>query len=397
MKILQINTVYAHGSTGRIVMELSEACKKSFLECISAARCADQWGDVLEISGCTDSRIHGKLAQYTMHKGCFSYRKTKQFLKKADQYRPDIIHLHNLHGSYVHVGLLMDYIKKNEIPIIFTLHDCWAFTAICPHFSIAGCDRWQNGCGNCPQRTKYSSSPVDLTGRVWRLKKKWFTDVKNMTVVTPSAWLAEKAAASFLKDYPIRVIRNGIDLEIFKPISSDFRRSHALEDKKMVLGVAFGWGYGKGLDVMIELAERLSEEYAIVLVGTDAETERRLPERILSIRRTDSQQELAEIYSAADVFVNPTREEVLGLTNIEALACGTPVITFRAGGSPECIDESCGSAVAIDDVDTMEKEIVRICTEHPYTKESCIRRAGYFNKNERLAEYIELYQEIGDK
>ena len=396
MKILQINTVYANGSTGRIVKELSDLCRKNGASCMSAVRSAEG-ENVVSISGMTDSRIHGKLAQYTMRKGYFSYWKTRKFLRRVKKYAPDVIHLHNLHGSYVNIGLLMDCVKKRNIPVVFTLHDCWAFTAICSHFSIAGCDRWKSGCGNCPQRKKYSSSPIDVTEKVWKRKKEWFTGVKNMVIVTPSAWLAGKVKESFLKDYPVRVIPNGIDLSVFQPTESDFRRRFGLENKRIVLGVAFGWGYGKGLDVMTALTERLPEEYRVVLVGTDAQTEAHLPEQILAIRRTDSARALAEIYSAADVFVNPTREEVLGLTNIEALACGTPVITFRAGGSPECIDESCGSAVAIDDVDAMEKEIVRICTEHPYTKESCIRRAGYFNKNERLAEYIELYQEIGDR
>ena len=397
MNILQVNTVYGEGSTGKIVMELSRLCEENGIGSRAAVRCVQkQTENVMEISGRTDSRIHGKLAQYTMHKGCFSYRKTKRFLKKLDKDRPDIIHLHNLHGSYVNVGLLMDYVKKNDIPVVFTLHDCWAFTAICPHFSIAGCDRWQIGCGNCPQRKKYASSLLDLTGRVWRLKKAWFADVKNMTVVTPSAWLASKVKDSFLKDHPIRVIHNGIDTDTFQPTPSCFRQRYGLENKKIVLGVAFGWGYGKGLDMMAALSEQLPEDYRVVLVGTDEETEKILPEKIVSVRRTHSQQELAEIYSAADVFVNPTREEVLGLTNIEALACGTPVITFRAGGSPECIDGSCGSVVEIDDIDGLTSEVIRICTERPYTKEACVKRAKYFDKRARLSEYMALYQEIGD-
>lgn len=396
MNILQINTVYAEGSTGKIVMELSRVCKENGIENRAAVRCADKQTGVMEISGRTDSRIHGKLAQYTMHKGCFSYRRTKRFLKKVDKDRPDIIHLHNLHGSYVNIGLLMDYAKRNDIPVVFTLHDCWAFTAICPHFGIVNCDRWQTGCGNCPQRKKYSSSWLDLTGRVWNLKKKWFTGVKSMTVVTPSAWLASKVKDSFLKDYPVRVIRNGIDTDIFQPTPSSFRQRYGLENKKIVLGVAFGWSYEKGIDIMAALSERLREDYRVVLVGTDERAEKLLPNRIISVRRTYSQRELAEIYSAADVFVNPTREEAFGLTNIEALACGTPVITFRAGGSPECIDETCGTAVEIDDLDGLVKEVVRISEEHPYTEEDCVRRAKRFDKKERLSEYMALYKEMGD-
>ncbi len=398
MKILQINTVYGEGSTGKIAQSLHDLCEEKGITCLAAHRCYRQGQaalkDAIEISTYWDSRFHGVLARFTMFKGCFSYFKTKAFLKKVDVYAPNLIHLHNLHGSYVNLPLLFRYIKKKQIPVVWTLHDCWPITAICSHFTIAQCNKWQDGCHHCPQRRKCSSCPVDFTKNVWNLKKKWFTGMENVTLVTPSHWLEGVIKASFLKDYQIKTIHNGIDLSVFTPTASDFRQKHGLIDKKIVLGVAFGWGYGKGLDVFAELSKRLPEDHAIVLVGTDDAVDATLPDNIISIHRTHDRRELAEIYTAADVFVNPTREEVLGLVNLEALACGTPVITFRAGGSPECIDDTCGAVVAVNDLDGLERELLRIINQRPYTEEACIHRAKLFDQEQKLREYTELYQSM---
>lgn len=395
MKVLQINTVYGEGSTGKIVKALHDICVSRNIECISAHRCVYRgrkpFEDTVEISSRIDSRIHGVLSRFTMFKGCFSKIKTACFLNKVDKFSPDLIHLHNLHGSYVNLPLLFRYIKKNNIPVVWTLHDCWSFTAICSHFSIAQCEKWKTGCGNCPQRKILSSCPIDNTGIVWKQKKKWFTGVKDMTLVAPSQWLADLVKQSFLKDYPIKVINNGIDLNVFKPTESDFRKRYGLTDKYVLLGAAFGWGKRKGLDVFTELSKRLNDKYRIVLVGTDDETGRLLPDNIISIHRTNNQKELAEIYTAADLFVNPTREEVLGLVNIEALACGTPVITFDTGGSPECIDNSCGCVVPCDDVTEMEKAIIFNCEKQRFSQKACLKQARKFDKNKKFNEYLELY------
>ena len=239
---------------------------------------------------------------------------------------------------------------------------------------------------------------LDTSKEMYKKKKRWFCGIEALTIVTPSEWLAALVKKSFLNEYPVKVINNGVDRTVFKPTESDFRTRHGIRDKKIVLGVAFGWGYGKGLDVFVELSRRLDKQkYQIVLVGTNAEIDKQLPNSIISIHRTSNQCELAEIYTSADVFVNPTREEVLGLVNVEALACGTPVLTFKTGGSPETIDETCGSVVDVDDVDAMEKEILRICAELPCSKESCIKRAKKFDMNDRFEEYIDLYKEVMGK
>lgn len=398
MKILQINTVYGTGSTGKIAKEIHDICKDENIECYSAYRCNTDkqiyFEDSIEISSVIDSRIHGFIARLTMFKGCCSFIKTLNFIKRIKKYSPNIIHIHNLHGSYVNIPLLFRYIKRNNIPVVWTLHDCWSFTAICSHFSIAKCDRWKTGCNNCPQRKKISLSVIDNTRIIWQMKKKWFSDMENVAIITPSHWLEELAKQSILNKYSIKTIYNGINLDVFKPSISNFRQKYNLNNKKIVLGVAFEWGYSKGLDIILKLAERLSDEYAIVIVGCVDLNKIILPSNIIAIERTESQTKLAELYTSADVLVNPTREEVLGLVNIEALACGTPVVTFKSGGSPECIDCNCGCIVEIDDIDAMEKEVIRICTEHPYSQSNCINRAKMFDKDNCLKEYINLYKKI---
>lgn len=340
--------------------------------------------------------LHLLLSYITGLNGCFSLLSTLRFLRRVKKEHFDLIHLHNLHNCYINLPLLFGFIKRQNIPVIWTLHDCWAFTGICPHFQISHCEKWKTGCYNCTQYREYPGSLTDRTRLMYKLKKKWFTGVQAMYLVAPSRWLAALARHSFLQDYPITVIHNGIDLSVFKPTESDFRAQHRLEGKIILLGVALSWDHRKGLDVFIELCERLDNRFQIVLVGTNDQIDAQLPDKILSVHRTQNPFELAAIYTAADLFVNPTKEEVLGMVNLESLACGTPVITFDTGGSPECLTPSCGCVVPKNDIDTMYKEIIRICADSPYASSACLEQAKRFNMNERFAEYIRLYEEINE-
>ena len=397
--IVEINSCN-FGSTGNIMLEIAKAAgekKQSVAVCYPKSRGnskREQKSDIV-IGDRFSRNLHLKLAEISGLNGCFSFFSTLSFLKKLDRFSPEIIHLHNLHNCYINLPLLFRYIKKNKLKVVWTLHDCWSFTGHCPHFDMIGCDKWKTGCYHCPQYREYPQSLIDSSKRMYQLKKKWFTGVENMTLVTPSEWLAGLVKQSFLKDYPIRVINNGIDLEVFKPTPSNFRETYGCGGKKIVLGVAFGWEKRKGLDVFLDLAKRLdSVRYQIVLVGTDENVDKQLPNTVISIHRTQNQTELAKIYTAADVFVNPTREEVFGLVNIEALACGTPGVTFNTGGSPECYDATCGSVVPKNDIDALYREIIRICETAPYSTEACLKKAKQFDKNEKFQEYIDLYRNL---
>lgn len=396
MKILSIN-LGNFSSTGSIAQGIKQKAEQSGIEYILAypfdihnkVSQKDDW----VIGNRFGRNCSVALGMLTGFNGCFSLFSTIKLLCRMNRYCPDILHFHNLHNNYINLPLLFRYVKKKRIKVVWTLHDCWSFTGQCPYFDMVGCDKWKTGCYSCPKYTEYPKALVDNTKRMWRLKKKWFNGVENLTIVTPSVWLADLVKQSFLSSYPVQVINNGIDLNVFKP-ADDVKKRYGWSSNKIVLGVAFDWGKRKGMDVFVKLAHRLPQDYKIVLVGIDESVQQDLPSNILALGRTRSQQELAEIYSAADVFVNPTREENYPTVNMEAVACGTPVITFKTGGSSEILDDTCGSVVDRDDVDSLEKEIVRICSEKPYSKGACIKKAEEFDKTKRFREYLKLYERI---
>lgn len=402
MKIAQINMI-PYGSTGKIMFQIAETARKEGNEVRtfstvpfdkSPKSITNLPDDHLVFGSFRENQIHYYLGSSLGRNGCFSYQGTRQLITMLEEFQPDIIHLHNLHKFCINLPMLFQYLKKRKIPVVWTLHDCWAFTGQCPHFTMIKCDKWKEGCHHCPQIGVYPKSRIDNSRRMYDLKKQLFTGVENMTLVTPSEWMAELVKQSFLKEYPVKVINNGIDLEVFQPRLSDFRERYGItRDKYILLGVAFGWGERKGLDVFLKLAEDLGNNYQIVLVGTDDRIDALLPHNVISIHKTQDQNELVQIYSAADLLVNPTREENYPTVNMESIACGTPVLTFRTGGSPEILDETCGSVVDCDDMTELEFEIRRICTEHPYSEIACVKKAKSFNKKSKFEEYVKIYED----
>ena len=400
MRIVQINGG-AKGSTGKIRMGIADIARTQGHEVMCASpitttnRDAGEDCGYYRIGTFNSRRVNVALARITGFNGCFAWFETYKLLKKIDEFQPDIIHLHNLHDSYINLPMLFSYIKKHDIPVVWTLHDCWAFTGHCPHFTIAKCDKWKTGCHGCKQYKDYPASIFDNSKLMWKLKKKWFTGVKNMTIVTPSKWLAGLVEESYLNEYPVQVINNGIDLNVFKPRPSDFRDQYRIPlEKRIVLGVSFAWGHRKGLDCFIEMAKKLDSQYQIVLVGTDDKIDKILPENIISIHRTQNQKELAEIYTAADVFAMPTREENFPTVNLEALACGTPVVTFDTGGSSETLDSETGIVVPTNSVKEMIDAIDFVCNNDQYTSNGCRKRSENFNMYDRFSDDVKIYTSV---
>jgi len=396
MRIFQINAV-PYGSTGRIMTQIAQLLEQQGHQAMCTTGFTWQkctYDKHFITSSLPEKTWHMTLARLTGLNGCFSVMATRRLLRQLDAFQPDIIHMHNLHGWYVNLPMLFRYIQKRDIPVVWTFHDCWPITGHCPYFDAVSCDKWKTGCHSCPQHRNYPQCVIDDSRAMWQRKKKWFNAPGNLTVVTPSEWLAGLVRQSYLKNYPVKVIHNGIDSNVFRPTESIFRQQYQCENRFILLGVAFEWDYRKGLDVFIELSKRLPSQFQIVLVGTNEELDKALPDNIISIHRTASPQELAQIYTAADLFVTPTREDNYPTVNMEALACGTPVLTFRSGGSPEIPDHTCGSVVETDDIDALEQEILRIATETPYSHQACLDRALVFDKNDRFEEYIELYKQL---
>lgn len=399
MRIVQINAV-PYGSTGSIMFSLADVLEAEGSNVLCTT--GFSWrkikrSDYFITSNIFEKSFHRYLAAFSGRIGSFSNFATLKLIKKLKIFNPDIIHLHNLHGWYINFSMLFKYIKENKIPVVWTFHDCWNFTGHCPHFTMIGCEKWKSGCFKCPQYSSYPKTYFDFSKVMYYKKKNWFTNVDDMTIVTPSEWLKAVVMDSFFNHYPIRVINNGIDLSYFQPIKSDFRKKNLIENKFLVLGVAYAWDEKKGLDVFIEMSKILNDDYKIVLVGTDEKVDKNLPNNILSINRTKDRRELAEIYSAADVFVNPTKEENYPTVNMEALACGTPVITFDTGGSGEIPNQECGITIPYGNTYEMIKEVKRVCSQKPYSQENCLRRAKQFDVNFFYQKYKQLYSDIYER
>lgn len=398
MKLLQINSTLNWGSTGRIAEEIGQAAMANDWDSsIAYGRYANATqSHPIQIGNKWDVYSHVLQTRLFDRHGLASVGATKQLIEQLKGLNPDIIHLHNIHGYYLNYPLLFEYLAAANRPVVWTLHDCWLFTGHCSYYSAYGCQRWKMLCHHCPQKKEYPQSLLlDRSSFNFREKLAAFTSVKSLTLVPVSQWLANEVKQSFLKDFPIRVIHNGIDTNVFTPQTVD-KKSVGIGAKFMILGVASVWSPRKGLDDFIRLRKLLPDDCLIVLLGLTDKQIKKLPAGIVGIKRTNSVQELAQYYSAADVFFNPTWEDNFPTTNLEALSCGTPVVTYRTGGSVEAIDADTGFVVEQGDL-TSVVDIVRKLQESGKDsfRDACRSRAvRMFDKNGRYAEYIHLYNEL---
>lgn len=386
MKVLMINSVCGIGSTGRICTDIADELTENGHECkIAFGRKAapERYQKyAYRITSDGGVKINALKARLFDNEGFNAAGATKKLISFIEEYNPDVIHLHNLHGYYLNVEVLFDYLKKADKKVVWTLHDCWAFTGHCAYFDYPECDKWRENCGNCGRLNDYPKAIIDRSERNLAKKKEIFGGVKNLTVVTPSKWLAELAKQSFLGEYLIEVINNGIDTAVFRPTESNFKEKNGLSGKKIILGVANIWDARKGLGDFISLSKKISDDYRIVLVGLDEKQLGMLPENILGITRTSSAKELAEIYTAADVLFNPTYEDNYPTVNLEAQACGTPVVTYDTGGSGESVPKE--NVIAAGDVDAFLK------IEKSQLKVKYIDKR---NKSLFIDKYLKLYHE----
>lgn len=398
--LLQINSVVNSGSTGRIAEEIGRtAIANGWQSYIAYGRNErPSKSKLIKIGNKWDVRMHGLQTRIFDNHGLASKNATKKFISTIERINPDIIHLHNLHGYYINYEILFSFLKSSNIPVIWTLHDCWPFTGHCAYFDFVGCNKWKSICYQCPLKKSYPTSYIfDRSKKNFSLKKELFISVKKITLVPVSNWLAILLKQSFLKDISIQVINNGINTSIFKPdLVPSIKKKFNLEDKFIIIGVASVWGQRKGFQDFIKLAQELDSSYQIILVGVDSPQLKLLPKNIIGIRKTESVTELAEVYSAGDVFVNPTYEDNFPTTNLESLACGTPVITYKTGGSPEAIDSTTGIVVEKGDFNGLVSAIREIKKNgKDYYYSACVKRAKeLYNKEDRYQEYIDLYNKM---
>ncbi len=393
MRVLQINSVCT-GSTGRIAAGIARVLREQGHECLIL------YGRGAPAEGVACERIESKLAFYghvlyarlTDRQGFSSTPATRRMIRRIEAYKPDVIHLQNIHGYYLDWRVLFGYLKEAGVPVVWTLHDCNAFTGHCAHFDLAGCERWLEHCGCCPLKKEYPKSLIfDQSERNFYEKRALTQGIGRMTIVTPSRWLAELVKRSYLGGYEIVTIHNGVDLSVFKPIESDLRARFDIGKKKLILGVSIYWEPRKGLSTFYDLAERIKGEAIVALVGLSKKQLTAVPKGIVAVPRTASALELARWYSAADVFVNPTLEDTFPTTQLEALACGAPVVCYDTGGCPESLDDSCGVVVPKGDFPALADAVLRA---DGLKRENCVRRAKQFDQRGRFGDYAALYARL---
>jgi len=396
-RLLIINSALNYGSTGKIAENIGLLAKKNDWEvCIAHGLryCLKSNLNSIKVSTKFEEYIHAIIHSMLLDRHGFGSKKaTKKLIEKIKEFNPDLIHLHNLHGYFINVKVLFEFLSTTNIPVVWTLHDCWSFTGHCSHFSFIGCEKWKSLCNNCPQKFSYPKSFfLDNSKKNYTEKSKLFTSIKNMMIVPVSYWLEELLKDSFLKKYPTKTIHNGINLNIFKP-SINYEKKLSM-DKFIILGVASPWSRHKGLDDFIKISQYLENDCLIILIGLNKRQIKSLPKNIIGLKKTSNVHELVNYYSMSNVFVNPTYEDTFPTTNIEALACGTPVITYETGGSPESIDNSTGIVVDKGNIEGLINAINTIKTNKKefYSKE-CVQRANkLFNKENKFLEYIDLYE-----
>ena len=416
-KLLQINPVLrASTSTGRIMKEIGElAMANGWESYVAYSKGRDGLPRSTSIPVPVGNKAsvawHGLQTRILDRHGLGSVLATKRFIEDIRRIGPDIIHIHNIHGYFLNYRILFDFLSHSGIQVIWTVHDCWLYTGHCYYYSKAGCDRWKTGCGHCPQRGKFPRSLLaDRSARNFRDKRDAFCSMPEdrLTIVPVSDWMRSEMSESFLKDYRFQVIHNGIDTDVFSPqpaLESEVRRCYGLGDRHVILGIASIWSEEKGLNDFVEMAARLDSDEVIVLVGMDRKQlddvlsrcgRTALGDRIVAVKRTADVHQLAGLYSTADVLVNPTWQDNYPTVNLEAISCGTPVVTYRTGGSIEAVAGDTGFVVEQGDIEGLVDAVRRVETlGKAHFRDACRSRAvKEFRKEDRYAEYIELYERL---
>lgn len=405
-KILQINPVIRiNTSTGRIMQEIGQLAMNNGWESYIAYSYGRDGikpcdSKLVPVGNKADVAWHGLVTRLTDRHGLASEGATRAFIREIERIQPDIIHIHNIHGYFLNYRILFDYLAQCNTPVVWTVHDCWLYTGHCYYYSYIGCNKWKTECVQCPQRKLFPTSWwADRSTQNFRDKKAAFTSLpkERFTIVPVSHWIKGEMLHSFLKDYDFRVIHNGIDTNVFTIYDpTEVKKKYQLEGKRIILGVASIWCEEKGWNDFMRLAERLNENERLVLVGVDEKHQAMLPKHVTGISRTENIRQLAELYSAAEAFVNPTWQDNYPTVNLEAIACGTPVVTYRTGGSIEAVTEHTGMVVEQGDVDGLLQAIRKIEERgKAHYQQPCRTHAlKYFKKEDRYAEYLTLYDEL---
>ena len=399
MRMVELNTYCGSGSTGRIALDIADYAANQGADTIigfgTGAVTPEAEIFALRIGGRTERKWHGAIRKFFDMEGYGSQQATRRLIAFLKEYQPDVIHLHNIHGCYVNHRLLFSYLRISNIPVLWTLHDCWPFTGHCAYFDYIGCERWKTGCYRCPQKASYPTCiGLDGSKRNYLRRKNLFTSLPKLMLIAPCEWMKGLLTNSFLHDVPVKVIYNGVNRGLYYPRESKLREKYGITVPYLALAVASEWEERKGFKYLPKLANKLGNDCKLVVIGLSYDQIAALPEGILGLPRTASTRELAQWYSTADCLVNPTMEDNMPLVNLEALACGTPVATFRTGGCPECITDVCGAVVEKGNVETLAKAVIRLCAAKSELRPACIAQAEHFDSQFCAKAYWDVYQEV---
>lgn len=393
--LFQINSDANWGSTGKIAEMIGQvALSNGWQIYIAYGRDYNPSQlQVIKVGNKLSVYLHYFLYRFFDLEGLGSIIPTLRLIKKIKRIKPDIIHLHNIHGHYLNYPILFKFLKKINVPVVWTLHDCWTMAGHCYLYGCIECERWKTACHHCPKSEKWS---LDNSRFNYGLKKKCFQSLENVHIITVSDWLRSLVKDSFLSKYPVTTIYNGIDLNVFKPSFNSYIHKKRLDHKKILLAVASVWSDYKGLSDYIKLSEQLSDEYQIVLVGLSESQINQLPSKIKGIKRTQSQVELVELYSAASVVLSLSYGESMGLTPIEGMACGTPAIVYSNTAQPELVTPETGCVVETGDIEGVKNKIISICAKGKDSyKEACQKRAReVFCSSDSYGMYFSLYNSL---
>lgn len=400
-KLLQVNPVVRlNTSTGRIMREIGElAISEGWESYVAYSGARDGMpphsSQLVPVGDKLDVALHFLTTRIFDAHGLASRRATRRFIRRIRAIDPDVIHIHNIHGYFLNYPMFFRYLQESGKPVIWTVHDCWLYTGHCYYYSAAHCDKWKKGCGHCPQLRSFPASWLfDRSARNLRDKQQAFGALDNLTIVPVSEWIRQEMASSILADKHFQVIHNGIDLDTFRPEAAE---GEAAVPGTMILGVASIWLEEKGLSDLIALAGKLHPGEKLVLVGKTTEEQRkRIPAQVQVIERTENIHKLASLYAQATAFVNPTWQDNYPTVNLEAIACGTPVVTYRTGGSVEAVTEGTGFVVEQGDVDGMLSRVREIASwDRVETATRCRQWAlRHFRKEDCYKNYIKLYENL---
>ena len=395
MKVLQINAVYGQGSTGTIVRDIEQLCEQNGIKCYVASPDSKvreaKRGYV--IGNALDHKLHALLCRINGMQGYFSHIPTWNLCRYIDRIKPDVVHLHNLHSNYIHLNILLNHLAKRDIKTVVTLHDCWFYTGGCFHYTFAACDRWKKGCGHCPKKKQDTPALLfDKSDKILEDRKKYFQAIRNLIVVGVSDWIRLESVKTIFANRPNLTIYNGIDFQIFKPTPSNLRQRLNLEDKYVIMGPASKWLAPINRPILNYFSENMQNDECLLLFGCGQNTPD-LSSNVIKYGYTKDRHELAQLYTMADIFVNCTREESLSLINVEAQACGTPVITFDNTGVAETVNGIYGVRVPTGDVRKLYNAIKKIRKSKSDFDDILINVRMRFDLQKNYKRYIELYNQ----